>query len=93
MKVDAPLVQHVANLANLRLSDAELKHYETQLGNILGYVAQLNEIELKAADPFSLDAVTPEREDVAAKSLATERAMAEAPQKVGTAFQVPRILE
>lgn len=92
MNVDATLVRHIASLANLQLTEEELKHYETQLGNILGYVAQLNELKV-GTEPTYSTAATPERDDKVVTSLKVERVMAEAPQKVGTAFQVPRILD
>lgn len=93
MRVDAELVRHVADLANLRLTDAELKHYETQLSKIIGYVHQLSDLKLDSQEEYISDQPTPERNDVVATSLQVERVMAEAPRKIGTAFQVPRILD
>ncbi len=93
MKVDADLVRHIAGLANLQLSDAEISYYEKQLANIIGYVAQLDELKLSSEQSYAPDAATPERQDTVVSSLDVERVMAQAPQKIGTAFQVPRILD
>jgi aspartyl-tRNA(Asn)/glutamyl-tRNA(Gln) amidotransferase subunit C len=96
MKVDKALVKHVAELANLALTDDEVVHYEKQLGRILDHVAQLSELKDALGADWRGDTKgdpTPERPDIARPSLSPEEAMAEAPRKVGTAFQVPRIIE
>ncbi|MDD4996279.1 MAG: Asp-tRNA(Asn)/Glu-tRNA(Gln) amidotransferase subunit GatC [Patescibacteria group bacterium] len=47
-------VQHIAKLVRLRLSEAEIKKYQKQLGEILDYVSQLKKISTKNIMPFSL---------------------------------------
>jgi aspartyl-tRNA(Asn)/glutamyl-tRNA(Gln) amidotransferase subunit C len=88
------LVTGVANLANLMLSESEITYYEKQLKKVLAYVAELSSLDAGessgAAD--ALD-VTPERQDLVTASLNPEEAMQQAPKKIGTAFQVPRIIE
>jgi aspartyl-tRNA(Asn)/glutamyl-tRNA(Gln) amidotransferase subunit C len=96
MKIDAALVTHVASLANLELSPDEVTHYEVQLGKIISHIEQINEMPDPLGAAFrsdTLGAATPERLDVVVPSLSPEEAMAAAPKKVGTAFQVPRIIE
>lgn len=96
VQVDKKLVQHVASLANLELTEDELNHYENQLGKVLGYIAQLAEMPDDLGNDFRADTLggaTPERPDVQKPSLPAEEALAEAPKKLGTAFQVPRIIE
>ena len=97
MKIDADLVKHVANLANLELMPDELAYYETQLSKVLGYIDMLDKMP---ANDLPLDwrsdttgPATPERRDVLTASLDPEEALAAAPQRTGTAFQVPRIIE
>ena len=96
MEINKDLVRHVATLANLQLSEAEVTHYETQLGRILGHIEQLSKLEDKFASDWRTDNTgdpTPERSDLAKASLTPEQALSNAPQKIGSAFQVPRILE
>lgn len=97
MKIDAQLVKHVAGLAHLELTADEVAYYEAQLSKVLGYIEVLDAMptgDLPAdwrndtAGP-----ATPERPDVAKASLDPEDALAAAPQRTGTAFQVPRIIE
>jgi aspartyl-tRNA(Asn)/glutamyl-tRNA(Gln) amidotransferase subunit C len=94
--VDSELVAKVARLAQLELTPAEARYYETQLAKVLEHVAQLAAMP----DPLGADwradtrgAATPERDDLEAPSLAPEAALAAAPKRLGTAFQVPRIIE
>src|SRR5690349_2649993 len=95
-QVDKQLVQHVAALANLELTEDELNHYENQLGKVLDYIAQLAEMPDELGNNFRSDTLggaTPERSDEVLASLPADEALAEAPKKLGTAFQVPRIIE
>ena|SRR3989344_1981559 len=38
-------VLHLAKLANLKLTEAEIKNFRSQLSSILDYVGQLNEVD------------------------------------------------
>jgi len=96
VKIDKALVQRVAELANLQLSSEEIAHYETQLGKILGHVAQLEQLHDTLGKDWRADTIgetTPEREDVVKDSLPVSEIMAQAPASSGTVFQVPRIIE
>ncbi len=96
MDITKELVLKVANLANLRLADSEVDHYQKQLANILGYVDQLKSVKDDLGKEWRADTLgpaTPEREDIVQPSLTPEEALAAAPQKIGSAFQVPRIIE
>lgn len=42
---------HLAQLSNLELSDDEIENLKTDLGNILGYVAQLGELDTEGVEP------------------------------------------
>lgn len=46
-------VQHIAKLARLALTDAEVDKFTKQLTDILGYVAQLNEVDTEGVLPTS----------------------------------------
>ena len=91
MKID---VKHVAQLANLTLSDAELKKFEKQLDETLAYISNLNEIDTKNVEPTNqvtgLENVT--REDVAKPSLSQEEALSSTKSKHNGMFEVDAIL-
>lgn len=88
-------IQYVAKLARIELAPEEERRLGAQLGNILGYVAKLKEVDVTGveptAHPFPLVNVT--RPDEPAESLSHEEAMRNAPSKAGGLFMVPKIVE
>lgn len=94
--INRQLVQHVAGLASLALSDEDLDFYEVKLSQIVEFVAEISQIPDNLGDDWRGDiqgSPTPERTDVVKSSLSPEDALASAPKVIGTAFQVPRIIE
>ena len=46
-------VRHVADLANLELTAEELPRMAKDLNAVLGYIAQLNELDTSAVEPMA----------------------------------------
>ena len=88
-------VRHVAKLARLQLSDAEEHQTLGQLQQILDAVATLEELDTSAVAPtYQVSAGTQfTRADEVVPPLTVEQALANAPQRVGSHFAVPKILE
>jgi aspartyl-tRNA(Asn)/glutamyl-tRNA(Gln) amidotransferase subunit C len=88
-------VRHLAKLANLGLSDAEVKRMATELEAIVGYVAQLQAVDTAGVEPIAnvagLANVT--RPDQPGQMLGQREALANAPQKDEVAFLVPKVVE
>lgn len=91
-------VRHVAKLAHLDISDAEVELYTPQMANIVKYIEQLNELKIDDIEPM-LGGLTDEgkatatiREDIAGGSFTQEQALSEAPSGVEGHFQVPKVL-
>jgi aspartyl-tRNA(Asn)/glutamyl-tRNA(Gln) amidotransferase subunit C len=88
-------VKYVAHLARLRLSPEEESELGAQLGDILGYIEKLKEVDVggvePTAHPFPLVNVT--RRDESCGSLPHDEALRNAPQKNGGLFTVPKIVE
>ncbi len=95
MKITQELVDHVARLARLDLTDEETARMKGQLGDILGYISLLDELDLSDVPPTShvIDMVNVMREDEVKPSLPLDKGLANAPAKEGTTFKVPRIIE
>ena len=95
MKITQELVDHVARLARLDLSGEEADRMQTQLGDILGYISLLDELDLSDVEPTShvIDMVNVMRDDAVRASLPVEKGLSNAPEREGTAFKVPRIIE
>lgn len=88
-------VAHVAMLARIQLTDAELDRLAGQLDQIVGFVATVGEITADDTPPMShplpLENVT--RDDVVRPSLSPDEALAAAPKAQAERFAVPRILD
>jgi len=87
-------VAHLANLARIDLSDAELDHLAPQLNVILESVASISGVAGDDVPPTShaLPMTNVYREDVVTPGLPAEQALAGAPEVEEQRFKVPRIL-
>ena len=87
-------VAHLADLARIDLSDAELDHLAPQLSVILESVAAINEVASADVPPTShpLPLTNVFREDVVTPCLSAEEALSGAPESEQQRFSVPRIL-
>jgi aspartyl-tRNA(Asn)/glutamyl-tRNA(Gln) amidotransferase subunit C len=88
-------VAHLARLARIALSDAELDHFAGQLDVILGAVARVGEVAAGDIPPTShaLPLTNVFREDVVLPSLSRDEVLAAAPAAEDGRFRVPRILD
>jgi aspartyl-tRNA(Asn)/glutamyl-tRNA(Gln) amidotransferase subunit C len=87
-------VEHVAFLARLRLTDAELDRLEGQLNHILDQYAKLSELDTSAIPPTAqtIELENILRDDVARPSLSVEDVIGNAPATDGDFIVVPPIL-
>ena len=94
-KIDRDQVKKVAKLSRLELSDAEVEEFTGQLSAILDYVEKMNELDTTDVEPLAhcLPISNVFREDSVKESLGTEKALANAPQRDGSFFKVPKILD
>lgn len=88
-------VRHVARLARLSLTDEELERMRQQLDAILAYIDKLRELDVEGVEPtaHAVPLVNVMRDDELAPSLSQEAALANAPDRAGEFFRVPRIIE
>jgi aspartyl-tRNA(Asn)/glutamyl-tRNA(Gln) amidotransferase subunit C len=88
------VVEKVAQLARLKLTEEEKETIGKQLMSILEFVNQLNEVSTEGADAvWDGHEVTPLREDVPRREFSQEKALANAPERENGFFVVPKILE
>jgi len=88
-------VRRIADLAHLDLSEAEIESMVAELGAILDYVRQLDEVDTEGAAPMDhgCDAALPLRADEPRPSLAQEMALREAPRSGSDGFAVPAFVD
>ena len=87
-------VSHLAKLARIEMSDAELDHMAQEMQLILGAVARVQEVASADVPPTShpIPVNNVVREDVVRPSLTPQEALSGAPAMVDDRFKVPQIL-
>ena len=105
MKITRKDVAHVAALAHLELAPEEMERMAQQLDSILGYIEKLNELDTEKVEPMAQVLIpigsgqAESRADVALREdenragLPREEALRAAPEKDGTFFKVPKVIE
>jgi len=98
LKLTTDEVRYVADLANLRLSDDEIVRMSHDLGDILTYIEQLNELDTKAVEPmaqvlYEADETATLREDRPHSPLTNDEALANAPLSGAGYYKVPKVIE
>jgi aspartyl-tRNA(Asn)/glutamyl-tRNA(Gln) amidotransferase subunit C len=95
MAIDKQTVKYVAHLARIELQEKELEKISGQLQDILGFIDKLKKIDIKDISPTShiLPINNVLREDVPQESLSSQKALMNAPQKEGSFFVVPKVIE
>src|ERR1700722_1022152 len=95
MSLDTATVRRIAKLARIRVDDADVATLQTELNSILGYVEQLNEVNVDGVEPLTGGAQMAMRlrEDVRTDGEIAEKILANAPDRVDHFFAVPKVVE
>jgi len=95
MSVDLATVKRVAHLARIAVSEEEAVKMQGELNGILGFVEQLDEVDIAGVEPMT--SVTPmamkKRADAVTDGAIPERIVANAPATVENFFLVPKVVE
>jgi aspartyl-tRNA(Asn)/glutamyl-tRNA(Gln) amidotransferase subunit C len=101
--IDVSLTQQVANLARLELTPAEITKFTKQLGEVVGYIDQLQAVDVTGVLPLThplVDHSSELREDLVEEFPknpdGSSKTLAPAPDSVsekgGGSFKVPQII-
>jgi aspartyl-tRNA(Asn)/glutamyl-tRNA(Gln) amidotransferase subunit C len=95
MALDKATVAHIAALARIRLSEAELEPLVGELSQILTWIEQLNEVETSGVVPMASVAASglPMREDRVTDGDCREAILGNAPRSARGFFAVPKVVE
>ena len=98
MKITEKEVRYVADLANLKLTEAEVAKFQADLDGILEHMDRLKEIDTTGVDPMAQVLYEAQengtlRGDVPVPCLSNEAALANAPQPGAGYFKVPPVIE
>jgi aspartyl-tRNA(Asn)/glutamyl-tRNA(Gln) amidotransferase subunit C len=95
MSVSPEQVRHIAKLARIGMSDAEIEALVPELNNILGWVEQLGEVNTDGVEPLTavIDQKLRLRDDVVNDGNIRDEILANAPQAQHGFFAVPKVIE
>ena len=95
MSLDPATVRRVASLARIRVTDDQVAQLESQLNGILGWIEQLNEVDVEGVAPLTgaVDMTLRLRADQVTDGGFAEQVLANAPDRVGAFFTVPKVVE
>ncbi len=98
MKLTEEQVRYVADLANLNLTQEEVRRLSADLGEILTHMEKLNELDTSAVEPmaqvlYEAEETATLREDVEREPLGQQAALANAPLAGAGMFKVPKVIE
>lgn len=95
MSIDIDTARKVAKLARIRVEEAHLPKLAEQLSGILGFMEQLNEVDVTGIDPMV--SVTPmrlaRRGDVVTDGNIQTQILKNAPDAREGFFAVPKVVE
>ena len=88
-------VAYVSDLARLELTSEEKALFQPQLENIVKYVEKISEVDVDGVEPMmhGRELANAFREDEVRPSMDREKALANAPARVGEEFLLPKIVE
>jgi aspartyl-tRNA(Asn)/glutamyl-tRNA(Gln) amidotransferase subunit C len=95
MSVDVATVKKVASLARIAITDEDAERLAPELGNILGWIEQLGEVDTSGVQPMT--AVIPNhlrlRDDIVTDGGIRDAVLANAPAAEHGFFGVPKVIE
>jgi aspartyl-tRNA(Asn)/glutamyl-tRNA(Gln) amidotransferase subunit C len=95
MSLDAATVRHIARLARISLQEDQISRLQQELNGILGWIEQLNEVDIQGVEPLSgaMHMALKMREDLVTDGGYPEEILANAPDRAGAFFAVPKVVE
>ena len=95
MSVDAETVKRVAHLARIRVGEDEVEALRGELNAILGFVEQLNEVDVDGVEPLTsvIPMAAKKRDDRVTDGGKPDDIVANAPMSENHYFVVPKVVE
>jgi aspartyl-tRNA(Asn)/glutamyl-tRNA(Gln) amidotransferase subunit C len=92
--IDEKTVRHIGKLSRIELTDEQVGLFGRQLGAILEYFNKLSELDTESVEPMphAVELRNVLADDSPAPSLPTEAALANAPEREGDFFAVPKVI-
>ena len=95
MKIDRPLIKHLAKLSKLEFNDQQLDTFVSDFEQIVNYVDTINDIDLTDVEPlvYINESYQQGRRDIVEHTISKEDALNNAPHKDTDYFRVPKVIK
>jgi aspartyl-tRNA(Asn)/glutamyl-tRNA(Gln) amidotransferase subunit C len=95
MSLDPATIRRIASLARIRVEDNEVAQLAGELNGILAWIAQLNEVDVDGVEPLTGGArmALKMREDAVTDGGYADKVLANAPDRIGNFYAVPKVVE
>lgn len=95
MSLDPATVRRIATLARIRIEDSEVPTLQAELNGILGWIEQLNEVNVDGVEPLTGAArmALKMRDDVVTDGGYPNKVLDNAPDRAGDFYTVPKVVE
>ena len=95
MSVTKDDVRKVARLSRIAVDEAHLEELAGELNGILGWIDQLNEVDIDGVEPMTsvVETKLPMREDIVTDANIPDQVLANAPRTEDGFFVVPKSVE
>ncbi|HQT76529.1 MAG: aspartyl/glutamyl-tRNA(Asn/Gln) amidotransferase subunit C [Rhodospirillales bacterium 20-64-7] len=95
MSLDPATIRRIAALARIRVEDDQVESLRTELNGILGWIEQLNEVNVEGIEPLAGGAAMAltMRDDVVTDGGKADQILSNAPERIGNFFAVPKVVE
>ena len=95
MSLDTATVRRIASLARIRLEEEEVGRMQAELNGILGWIEQLQAVDTTGVEPMAGGGAVSlrMREDAVTDGGIPDQVLANAPDRMGEYFGVPKVVE
>lgn len=95
MSLDPATIRRIASLARIRVTDPEVATLQAELNGILGWIEQLNEVDVEGVAPLTGAAqmALKMRDDVVTDGGIPDLVLSNAPERVENFYVVPKVVE
>ena len=95
MSLDPEAIRRIARLARIRLDESQIPRMQADLNGILGWIEMLNEVNVEGVAPLAGGSAVALRlrADAVTDGGMADTVLANAPDRAGDFFAVPKVVE
>jgi aspartyl-tRNA(Asn)/glutamyl-tRNA(Gln) amidotransferase subunit C len=95
MSLEPATIRRIAKLARIHVDDADISRLQGELGSILGWIEQLNEVNVDGVEPLTgaAEMTLKMRDDVVSDGDIVDKILLNAPGREGNFFTTPKVVE